>query len=78
MIVVYTREGCAYCPGVKRYLKELLKVDFEERDGDPGDSVYMGFANKFGGAVPLVVNTDTDEGVTGNGYGRIKEIVGRV
>lgn len=76
MILVYTRENCAYCPGVKRYLNEILKVDFEERDGDPQDSEYMNWVAKFGQSVPLVINTDTDQGITGNNFGRIKQIVG--
>jgi len=76
MIIVYTRKDCAYCPGVKRYLKEMLKVDFEERDGDPKDEVYLEWVRKFGQSVPLVINTETDEGVSGNGFGRIKQVVG--
>ena len=76
MIIVYTRKDCAYCPGVKRYLKELLKVDFEERDGDPGDLVYLDWVRKFGQSVPLVINTETDEGISGNNFGRIKQLVG--
>lgn len=76
MIVVYTRKNCAYCPGVKRYLKEMLKVDFEERDGDPADATYQLYAQKYGASVPLVINTVHEQGVTGNNFGRIKEIVG--
>lgn len=78
MILVYTREGCAYCPGVKQYLSQILKVDFEERNGDPADAEYMDFAQKFGSTVPLVVNTETDQGVVGNQFGRIKQVVSGV
>lgn len=74
MIVVYTRANCAYCPGVKKYL-ERLGVKFEERDGDPSDQTYQLYANKYGVSVPLVINTVHEQGVTGNNFGRIKEIV---
>lgn len=74
MIIVYTRENCAYCPGVKKYL-ERLGVEFEERNGDPADATYQLYAQKYGVSVPLVVNTVHEQGVTGNNFGRIKEIV---
>lgn len=77
MIIVYTRDGCAYCPGVKKYL-ERLGVQFEERDGNPSDLVYLDWAKKFGQSVPLVINTETDEGISGNNLGRIKQIAGVV
>lgn len=75
MILLFTREGCAYCPGVKKYL-EMKGVEFEVRDGDSGNMAYMQYANKFGFSVPLVVNTEKDDGVTGNNFARIKEIAG--
>lgn len=75
MILLYTRVGCAYCPGVMKYL-ERLGVKFEVREGDPSDSEYARFANQFGFSVPLVINTEKSEGITGNNFGRIKEIAG--
>lgn len=75
MILVYTRPGCAYCPGVKRYLAEMLKVVFEERVGDVSNPEYADYSSRFGGGVPLVINTETDKGVAGNMIGRIKEVV---
>lgn len=46
MILLFTRAGCAYCPGVKKYL-EMKGVEFEVRDGDSGSMDYMQWANKL-------------------------------
>jgi hypothetical protein len=60
---------------VKKYL-EMKGVKFEEREGDPDSLEYQNHSAKFGFSVPLVVNTETNEGVTGNNFGRIREIAG--
>jgi len=60
---------------VKKYL-EMKNVEFTVKQGDVDDAEYMAHANKFGGSVPLVVNTETMQGTTGNNYGKIKQIVG--
>lgn len=75
MIVVYTRPGCAYCPGVKKYL-EMKGVEFEEREGDPASLEYQLYAEKYGASVPLVIDTVNEQGVTGNNFARIREIAG--
>lgn len=75
MILIYTRPTCAYCPGVKRYVSEVLETEFEERQGNLDDPEYQKHSSRFGGSVPLVINTETDQGVTGNMFGRIKEVV---
>lgn len=56
MIKVFTRDGCAYCPVVKKFL-DIKKVNFEELPAE-GDE-YMEAVSKFGyTSVPLVVNGD--------------------
>lgn len=71
MIVVYTRATCAYCPGVKKYL-QMKGVEYEERDGDPTDATYQAYASKYGSTVPLVIDTETEDGVVGNRGGILK------
>lgn len=72
MIFVYTRENCAYCPQVKKFL-DHLGVDYRVREA--AGVTYTILANKYGVTVPLIHNDKTDQGMVGYNIGKLKELV---
>lgn len=70
MVLVFGRDGCAWCPTVKKYLS-LKKVDYKELPAE--GPVYEEFATKFGFSVPLVVNGR--KGMTGYNIPQLNELL---
>lgn len=72
-IILYTREGCAYCPLVKKYLTNK-KINFEIKDAS--GSEYEAHAKDVGFNVPLTVNTETNAKVMGWDVARLNQLIG--
>lgn len=73
MILIYKTPTCAYCKQVAKYL-DHVGVKYEFRDIDTPD--YVDVSHKFGFTVPLVLNTETLDGMVGYNIPRLREIVG--
>jgi len=74
MIRIYTTPTCAYCPMVKKYL-DMKSIPYESKDALT-DPIYPALANKYGMTVPLIYNTETDQGTVGYNISNLNKIAG--
>ena len=71
MIIIYTRENCAYCPQVMKYLKNKgVPYRKEEAEGEQ----YTILSQQYGYTVPLVYNDESNDGMVGYNIQKLKEI----
>ena len=73
MIIIYKTPTCAYCKQVCQFL-DWKKISYELREA-VGDE-YSKLLERFGMTVPLIYNTETDNGMVGYDISKILYIVG--
>lgn len=73
MVYVYTRENCAYCPQVKKYLS-YKQIPYEERRAE--GKKYHELADTYGVTVPLVYNDTNNRGMVGFNIMQLKYVIG--
>lgn len=72
MITIFTRENCAYCPMVKKYL-DIKGVEYEVKEAE--GLQYADLSTKYGYTVPLVYNSVKDDGHVGYNIAKLNALI---
>lgn len=73
-VVVYTTQTCSKCPTLKRWLKEVKKVDFEEHDLTDDNTGQQRIIEATSSMTVPVTEVD-GQYVVGLNFGRISQLL---
>lgn len=74
MITVYTTQTCSKCPTLKRWLRDVKKVDFEEHDLTHDNTGQQRIIEATSSLTVPVTEID-GQFVVGLNFGRIAELI---